>query len=131
MHNIKKIDHIGIRVTRFEKMVQFYQQLGFKLVRQDDKESVAVLKHSNGIEVNLIKNAGDAQPGQNILMDVPQKYPGYTHFALQVDSLTRVKKELELMNINITEGPVTFGDGKTSIFIRDPEWNVIEFTELP
>ncbi len=41
----------------------------------------------------------------------------------------QAKEYLESINIKITEGPVTFGDGNTAIFVRDPDLNVIEFTE--
>ena len=84
---IKKLDHVGIRVMDVDK--------------------------------------------RNILMDVKAKYPGYTHYAITVESVQNAKHFLESINIKITGGPVTFGDGKTSIFIRDPDLNVIEFTELP
>ena len=63
-------------------------------------------------------------------MDVDKKYPGYTHYAIEVISAEKAKQHLEAMGFSITEGPVTFGDGKTSIFIRDPDKNVIEFTQL-
>lgn len=64
-------------------------------------------------------------------MDVKELYPGYTHYAIEVKSVNDARVFLESININITEDPVAFGDGKTSIFIRDPDLNVIEFTELP
>ena len=64
-------------------------------------------------------------------MEVDKRYPGYTHYAIEVESVTGAKEFLESINVKITEGPVTFGDGKTSIFIRDPDLNVLEFTELP
>ncbi|MEO0759826.1 MAG: VOC family protein [Cyanobacteria bacterium J06648_16] len=68
---------------------------------------------------------------RNILMDVEERYPGYTHYAIEVESVLDAKAFLESIDIKISGGPVTFGDGKTSIFIRDPDLNVIEFTELP
>jgi len=44
------------------------------------------------------------------------------------EEILRIAKE---NNIPISEGPVTFGNGKTSLFIRDPDYNVIEFTQDP
>ena len=64
-------------------------------------------------------------------MDTEEQYPGYTHYAIEVQSANDAKAFLESIKIGITEGPVTFGDGKTSVFIRDPGLNVIEFTVLP
>jgi lactoylglutathione lyase len=90
-----------------------------------------VLKHHSGIEVNLLDSGNDDNDRKNILMDVENKYPGYTHYAMQVDSADNSKQHLESIGITVTEGPVTFGDGKTSVFVRDPDNNVIEFTQLP
>jgi len=36
---------------------------------------------------------------------------------------------MESAGIKITGGPITFDDGNIAIFIRDPDKNVIEFTE--
>jgi len=59
-------------------------------------------------------------------MDVPTKYAGYTHAALEVNDMNAVVAQLKVLNIKISEGPVTFPTG-TSTFIRDPDMNVVEF----
>lgn len=130
MHIIKKIDHVGIRIMDREPMIRFYQTLGFELIRDDKNEGVIVMKHASGIEINFIHNASDNHDGQNILMDISTKYPGYTHFALQVTDIDEAIHTLQDKGIEITGGPMTFGDSKTSIFVRDPERNVIELTCL-
>lgn len=129
--NLLKLDHIGIRVWEFSRSIRFYELLGFVVTRLDQDEGVAVMKHACGVEINFLNNSHDDCGQKNILMDVERKYPGYTHFALAVESVMQAKADLELNRIQITEGPVTFGDGKTSIFVRDPDGNVIEFTQLP
>lgn len=126
---LRKIDHIGIRVMAFARAVAFYRQLGFEMIREDLDERVVVLRHPSGITINLLDSAVENLEQRNILMDVIEKYPGYTHYALAVDSITETQAEIERLGIPITEGPVTFGNGYTSIFIRDLDRNVIEFTQ--
>ncbi len=128
---IKKLDHVGIRVMDADKSMQFYTTLGFQITRKDYEEQVFVVKHPSGIEINLIAHGNNSFDKQNILMDVEERYPGYTHYAIEVDSVVEAKAFFESIHIKLSGGPVTFGDGKTSIFIRDPDLNVIEFTELP
>ena len=128
---IMRLDHIGIRVMEFERSIDFYEKLGFSVIRRDDQEHVVVLKHNSSIEINLLDSGNDDNEQKNILMDVDRKYPGYTHYAIEVHSVEKAKQHLESIGFAITEGPVTFGDGKRSIFIRDPDKNVIEFTQLP
>ncbi|NEQ47174.1 MAG: VOC family protein [Leptolyngbya sp. SIOISBB] len=128
---ITKLDHIGLRVMDVNQSMQFYQTLGFQIIRRDEKEQVFVVKHPSGIEINLIASGDCHHDRRNILMDVAERYPGYTHYAIAVASVAAAKTFLEDHHIPITEGPITFGDGKTSIFIRDPDLNVLEFTELP
>lgn len=128
---IEKLNHIGIRVMDFNRSIQFYSKLDFQVTREDYQEHVVVVKHPSGIELNLLDSGNDNDGNRNILMDVEKRYPGYTHFAIEVESVDAAKDFLETINVEITEGPVTFGDGKTSVFIRDPDLNVIEFTECP
>lgn len=128
---IKTIDHIGIRVMEFDRSVAFYEKLGFTKIRHDLDERVVVLKHASRIEINLLDSGNDDNDRRNVLMDVDRKYPGYTHYAIEVESATDAKRFLESIGLEVTEGPITFGDGKASVFVRDPDLNVIEFTQLP
>ena len=128
---IRRLDHVGIRVMDFDVSIRFYKQFGFEVTREDYEEHVVVMKHPNGVELNLLDSGDDNFGGRNILMDTEARYPGYTHYAIEVLLVNDAIEFLDAIGIRITEGPVTFGDGKTSIFIRDPDLNVIEFTELP
>ena len=124
--DILQVDHIGIRVADAKRAVAFYRHLGFEVILEVDFDAVTIMKNAHGVELNLITNGQDLLEGKNILMDVPEKYPGYTHVALRVTSIVQVVAELERHNISISQGPVTFGGNEVSVFIRDPDRNVVE-----
>ena len=126
---ITGIAHVGIRVHALDHARAFYEFLGFNFVTGPiGPEPVAIMSHPSGIEINFILNASDTSL-QNVLMDVEEKYSGYTHIALSVKSVSEVQLALKKAGITITEGPIRFPGGSTSIFIRDPDRNVIEFNQ--
>ena len=123
---ISQIDHIGIRVTDKARALGFYKGLGFELAHESNFDAVAVIKNAQGVELNLIFNGVDRTGGKNILMDVPEKHPGYTHAAFRVVDIVATIASLKKAGTVITQGPVTFGDGHVSVFVRDPDRNVLE-----
>lgn len=123
---IQGLAHIGVRVHDMERSVRFYALLGFeKTAGPIGPEPVAILSHPSGVELNLILNAREAQ-APNVLMDVPEKHPGITHFALLCDDIRAAKARLEAAGIALSGGPMRLGELAEAIFVRDPDRNVIE-----
>ena len=127
MKEIIGINHVGIRVVNLEQSRAFYEQFGFEfVVGPVGPEPVAIMKHPCGLEINFILNA-DSGISENILMDIPERHPGYTHIALDVNNIKAVENKINQLGIAITEGPITLPDGGIMFFIRDQDNNVIEF----
>jgi lactoylglutathione lyase len=123
---IAGLAHIGIRVHDLERSVAFYALLGFrKTAGPIGPEPVAILDHPSGVEINLVLNAPKADE-PNILMDVGEKHPGITHFALLCSDILAAKEKLEAAGFPLSGGPVRFETGPQAIFVRDPDRNVIE-----
>lgn len=127
MLTIQRIDHIGIRVADLERSLKFYSLFGFGDPKLAEGDAVAIIRNAADVELNIIYNAAPDTEAANILMDVPEKYPGITHIAFRVASIADAIHMLRENNIPITQGPVSFGrDGHVSVFLRDPDRNVIE-----
>ena len=129
MIDIQKVDHVGIRIRDKQRSIAFYALLGFELRSESGFEQghPVIMQHPCGIVLNLLGPATTPDDGKNVLMDVADKAPGYTHMALRVSALEPVRTFLAKHEIAIT-GSIEF-KGLSAIFIRDPDRNVIELDE--
>ena len=124
---IERVDHIGVRVRDLDRALAFYRVLGFDLAHRAEDDDVAIIRNEHNVELNLVFNANAGDPAANILMDVPEKFAGYTHIALRVTSIPAALAALKANQIQIAQGPVSFDlSGHVSVFVRDPDRNVIE-----
>jgi len=125
MLNIEAVNHVGIRVSDKTRSVAFYELLGFQFKSDVGFEQgyPIIMRHPCGVVLNLL-GPSNMPDGENILMDVPEKYTGITHVALTVSSLQDAKDFMAENNIELS-GSFSFG-GMSAIFIRDPDRNVIE-----
>jgi lactoylglutathione lyase len=124
---IERVDHVGVRVRDADRALAFYALLGFELKQRVEFDAVIIIRNPEDVELNLVVNANDDHPDRNILMDVETKHAGLTHIALRVGSIPDTIETLKANNVKITQGPVMFGrDGHVSVFVRDPDRNVIE-----
>ena len=87
MITIDRVDHVGIRVADLDRATAFYEIFGFKQIRAAGNDDVVVMKNDVDVEINIIFNSNNSNNDKNILMDVPDKYPGFTHVAFRVGSI--------------------------------------------
>ena len=120
-------DHVGIRVTDRARALDFYGKLGFCLDPDFSSDEVAEIVAEDGTRINLIFNG--VPRANNVLLDEPVKWPGYTHGAFIVGSLQAVLDWAARDGVRVTEGPVDWGR-RLTCFLRDPDGNVLEFNEL-
>lgn len=125
---ITAYEHVGIRVTDRAVATAFYEKLGWREVADLPEAEANEMRNAAGVRINLIFNGVPRR--SNVLQDEPEKYPGVTHAAFVVDDLDALMDALAAQGIAITEGPVIFDGRRRTIFIRDPDWNVLELNEL-
>jgi len=122
-------DHVGLRVTDCARALDFYGALGFHLDPNHSSQTALEIVNESGVRLNLLLSGEPTPQRDNVLVDRPQKWPGYTRAAFIVDNLTDVLSWAAEHHITITEGPVDWGR-RLTCFLRDPDSNVLEFNEL-
>ena len=128
--SILGFDHVGIRVTDRDVSRDFYQKLGFVETEYLPNEQANEMETASGVRINLIMNGAKRPENKNILIDEPIKYAGITHPAFIVDDIKKLQTWLQANQIAITEGPRQIVPRRITLFIRDPDGNVLEFNQL-
>ena len=120
--NIKNLDHLVLTVSSIEATVKFYTEVLNMEVINFGEGRIALKFCNQKINLhqkdNVVKpNAKNAMPGSADLCFITE------------DSIESVIKHVRSQSINIQIGPVerTGALGKiTSIYLRDPDENLIE-----
>jgi len=118
---VQGLAHIGLRVHDLARSRAFYEQLGFAFAWGPyGPDKVCGLTHASGLEINFIVNAPDGDE-PNVLMDVPEKHPGFTHVALKIDDVAATEAALAAAGVAISGRR-----DDVALFVRDPDGNVVE-----
>lgn len=128
--NIKGWDHVGIRVSDRTTAIAFYEKLGFAETIRFSHHEANEMVTGSGVRINLIFNGARQPDAKNTLLDNPVKLPGVTHPAFVVDDLDQLRSWLQQQGIRITEDIHAIGPRRITLFIRDPDGNVLEFNQL-
>jgi lactoylglutathione lyase len=132
--DILSFDHVGIRVTDRDVSRAFYEKFGFVETAYFQADQANEMETPSGVRINLIMNGArfinNTGRPHNVLLDEPIKLPGITHLAMVVKDLATLQTWLQANKIPITEGPVQLSPRRITLFIRDPDGNVLEFNQL-
>lgn len=133
MIKILDIDHLVLRVSDLERMLNFYcAVLGCSVERRDDSIGLVQLRAGNSL-IDLVPvagklgRAGGAAPGL--------EGRNLDHFCLRIAAFDEVdlRRELEAQGVQVGEYAFrngAFGIGP-SLYLSDPEGNVVELKGPP
>jgi catechol 2,3-dioxygenase-like lactoylglutathione lyase family enzyme len=109
---IRGIDHIELIVRDVGEFVQFFQELGFKLLTRTSH-------HGESAELQL---PGPNQPIFEIHQVSGEENIGVNHIAFRVDNAQQAYEELRGKGITFARGPgFVQATGRTVVNFRDPD----------
>ena len=123
---IAEIDHVVFRCRDQNKMLDFYTRLmGLAEERRLEQIGLIQLRAGAGM-IDLVPNDGP----------IVEKSRNVDHVCLGIDAddMDAIARHLKEVGVDFIEGPVPrYGAHGTglSIYIRDPEGNVVELKQMP
>jgi len=133
MIRIRGLDHIVLRVADLPRMLQFYcDVLGCTLERQNEAIGLVQLRAGSALldlvpVDGLIGRAGGAAPGT--------EGRNLDHFCFRVDPFDETVIRSHLQARGVAAGPLESRYGAEgvgpSIYVKDPEGNVVELKGPP
>ncbi len=127
-------DHVAIPIENVEEMLVFYQNLGFRV---NDSTAPFYLVHFGEHKINL--HGPEIWQSESFTLRGPTAKPGCGEFCVVWEGLLlSIIEHLRILSIPIIEGPVERAGGRklgsmtgTSVYVRDPDNNLLEFIVYP
>lgn len=127
---IAAFDHVAIPIENVKEMLRFYQKLGFVV---NDSSAPFYSIHFGSQRINL--HGPEVWQSASFTLRGPAAKPGCGDFCFVWEgSLQSIIEHLRERSIPIIEGPVERSGGRKlgtlsgmSVYVRDPESNLLEF----
>jgi len=127
-------DHVAIPIENVLEMLVFYQRLGFTV---NDSTPPFYSVHFGDQKINM--HAPEIWQSESFTLRGPTAKPGCGDFCFVWEgSLLSIMKHLRTLSISVIEGPVERAGGRkpgsmigTSVYVRDPDSNLLEFMVYP
>jgi len=130
---IRSFDHVAIPIQNTEAMLSFYRALGFGVKEREHFYSV----HFGDHKINF--HAPERWQSGRFTLRGPTAVPGCGDFCfVWAGSAESLHATLDQAGAKIIEGPIERMGGRnngraqgTSIYVRDPDSNLLEFMIYP
>ena len=132
---IKAFDHVAIPIQKVDEMIAFYQALGCEVSDDFGKRLYSI--HFGDNKINF--HTPEIWQSGKFSLRGPTAQPGCGDFCfVWGDTESALHQLLGQLNAEIEEGPVERIGGRnggqdsgTSVYIRDPDNNLLEFIIYP
>ena len=130
---IAGLDHVAVPIANVEAMLAFYEALGFAVRRGERLHSI----HFGNNRMNF--HAPELWNDERFTLRGPTARPGCGDFCfVWQGSVEGIVGRLRRLEVEIIEGPVAREGGRnggavtgTSVYVRDPDGNLLEFMAYP
>jgi len=132
---IKAFDHVAIPIQKVDEMITFYKALGCEVSDDFGKRLYSI--HFGDNKINF--HTPEIWQSGKFSLRGPTAQPGCGDFCfVWGDTEVALHQLLTQLNADIEEGPVARLGGRnggldsgTSVYIRDPDQNLLEFMVYP
>lgn len=124
MTKLFTLEHIGLAAKDTVALKDWYTRvLDAELVHQMQQTPPAFLLNLSGVLIELYAAENTLDQTSN------NRLAGWRHIALKVSSIETARAYLESKGVEFTEAVKPAGGGGRVLFFKDPENNLLHFTE--